>query len=134
MDKKVLGITYNSTLGLEFSYFKKPILVGGNIHYTDAGAAMKIHSQEEYFNLIENPEPLFEYPIKNFDLIEDYAYFYFFKLIIPIPFIKKDVWLGYCIDWSVLSNYEEFIKKDRVMNYMARSIIDKQMVLYPDDI
>ncbi|MFH1772638.1 MAG: hypothetical protein ABH872_07475 [Candidatus Omnitrophota bacterium] len=134
MEKECVGITYNGTTGLEHSFFQKPILVGGDISYVDAGAAMKINSRQEYFNFIINPQPLYEYPRQNFDLIERYAYFYYFKLIVPIPFFKKDVWLGHCVDWDKLSDYENFVRKDKVMNHIAASIIRKQAVVCPEDV
>lgn len=124
MDNGCIGITYYGTVGLEHSFFKKPILVGGNIHYVEAGAAYKIKSKEEYFQLIDNPEPLVQFPVKNYDTIERYAYHYFFRPSIRTPFYRDDVWLGHCIDWNVLKNYNEFIENDKTMNHIANSILN----------
>jgi hypothetical protein len=128
MDKGCVGITYYGTVGLEYSFFKKPVIVGGNIHYTKVGAAYKIKSRDEYFRLIDNPEQLHEYPFDNFELIEKYAYHYYFAGNIRIPFYKKEQWLGHCIDWDVLENYKYFIENDKTMSHIVHAILDKKDV------
>ncbi|MBP6919663.1 MAG: hypothetical protein KBC23_01555 [Candidatus Omnitrophica bacterium] len=133
MEKGCIGITFYGTVGLEHSYFKKPVLVGGDIHYADIGAAYKIRSKDEYFRLLEDPSPLYDYPVKNHDLIERYAYHYYFRPNIRIPFIRDDVFfLGHCIDWDVLKNYEDFIRNNKVVNRIARLMIDNKSVVNVD--
>jgi hypothetical protein len=133
MDLGCIGITYYGTVGLEHSYFKKPVIVGGDIHYADIGAVLKIKSKEDYFKLLSDPSPLFSYPVKNFSLIEKYAYHYYFRPNIRIPFIREDVFfLGHCIDWGVLNDYEDFVENNAVMNHIAKSIIDNKPVVNLD--
>ena len=128
-DKGCILITYNGTVGLECSYFKKPVLVGGNSHYVEAEAAFRVNSREEYFDCIKDPKKLYDFPVNNSDLIEKYGYFYYFRLPFEIPFLRKDMWLGHWIDWDKLSNYEEFIKNDASMNHLAQAIIDKRSIV-----
>jgi len=124
MDKGCIGITYFGTVGLEYSFFKKPVLVAGNTHYTDPGVVYKIKSKNEYFQLIDNPDPLYIFPHASYDIIEKYAYHYIFRQNMRIPFYKDDMWLGHCIDWEVLKNYKYFIENDKAMNHIVNSILN----------
>jgi len=132
MDKGCIGLVFNGTTGLEHSYFKKPVLVAANIHYVNAGAALKANTREEYFNLIKNPEPLFKFIEDNYEIIEKYAYHYYFKQQLPIPFFRDDVFLGHCINWSVLKDYKDFIENDSIMTHVTRSILEGRPVVNPD--
>lgn len=123
MDKGLIGITYNGTVGIEHAYFKKPIIVAGKIHYAEAGIVPKVSSKDEYFNLIDNPERLISYANDNWELIEKQCYYYYFLTMIDIPFYRKDRWLGHCINWEILSDYQSFIEKDSTMNRLANDII-----------
>ena len=132
MDKGCIGITYFGTVGLESSFFKKPVLVGANTHYTKAGVVYKIKSQKEYFKLIDDPQPLYKFSHEKYYVIEKYAYHYFFRQSLRIPFYREDKWLGHCIDWDVLSNYKDFIENDKTMNHIALSILNNKNVVRID--
>lgn len=124
MGKDIIGITYNGSVGMESSYFKKPVLVAGNIHYVSAGIVPSIKSKEAYFRLIDEPGPLYQFPLNNWDIIEKYCYFYYFINIMDIEFFRKDVFRGHCINWEVLNSYDEFIKTNKSLNDLGRSIVE----------
>lgn len=123
MDNDLIGITYNGTVGIEHAYFKKPIIVAGNIHYAEAGIVPKVSSIDEYLSLIDNPERLVNYANDNWDIIEKSCYYYYFLTMIDIPFYMKNRWLGHCINWEILKDYQSFIEKDLTMNRLANDII-----------
>lgn len=123
MDNDCIGIVFTSVSGLEHSFFKKPVIVAGEIHYARAGAVLRIKSKEEYFSLLNNPRPLYDFIEHNYGTIERYAYYYYFRQQVKIPFYRDDVWLGHCIDWKKLSDYKRFITQDETMNSIAKSII-----------
>jgi hypothetical protein len=130
MDKDCIGIAFSSTVGLEYSYFRKPVIVAANIHYKFAGAVHTIKTREEYFSLIESPEPLYYFLENNYHIIERYAYYYYFGQQVRIPFFRDDMYfIGHPIDWNVLKNYEEFIANDKNIKHVAQSIIDKKSVV-----
>lgn len=129
MDNDCVGIVYTSTSGLEHNFFKKPVLVAGEIHYARAGAALGIRSREEYFSLLENSQPLYDFIKNNYNTIERYAYYYYFKQQVKIPFYRHDVWLGHCIDWEPLSDYKSFISTNETMNSIAKAIIQGRHVM-----
>ncbi|MFA5089116.1 MAG: hypothetical protein WC552_08820 [Candidatus Omnitrophota bacterium] len=133
MDKGCIGITYFGTVGLESSFFRKPVLVGGNTHYTKAGVVYRVRSKREYFQLIDNPEPLRAFPGDHYELIERYAYHYFFSQSIRIPFYRDDTWLGHCIHWDVLSNYKDFVENDKTLNHIVRSVLCNEHIVNPDE-
>jgi len=132
MDNDCIGVVFTSTSGLEHNFFKKPVLVAGKIHYAMAGAALRIRSREEYFSLLENPQPLYDFIENNYNTIERYAYYYYFTQQVKIPFYKDDVWLGHCIDWRPLSDYKRFITSDETMNSIAKAIIEGRHVMSID--
>jgi hypothetical protein len=132
MDNGCIGVVFTSTSGLEHSYFRKPVIVAGEIHYARAGAALRIRSRQEYFRLLEDPAPLMDFIKNNYNIIERYAYYYYFRQQIKIPFYRDDVWLGHCIDWKPLSDYERFITHDRTMNSIAKAIIEGRHVMSID--
>lgn len=132
MDNGCTGVVFTSTSGLEHSFFKKPVLAAGEIHYARAGAALRIKSKQEYFGLLADPKPLYDFPGKNYDTIERYAYYYYFRQQVRIPFYRDDVWLGHCIDWTRLADYAGFIKNDRTMNGVAEAIVGRHHVMSLD--
>lgn len=129
MDNNCIGIVYTGTSGLEHNFFKKPVLVAGEIHYARAGAALHIRSRDEYFSLLENPRPLYDFIKNNYNTIERYAYYYYFRQQVKIPFYKDDVWLGHCINWKPLADYKHFIGTDETMNGIAKAIIERRHVM-----
>ena len=129
MQQNCIGLVFSSTAGLEYSYFKKPVLVAANIHYKYANAVLPVNSKEEYYDIIKTPQPLFDFVDNNFDIIEKYAYHFYYMQQVSMPFFRKDLFLGHCVDWSVIEKYEEFIEKDEVMNHIARSIINGEHVV-----
>lgn len=132
MDSNCIGIVFTSTSGLEHNYFKKPVLTAGEIHYARAGAALRIISRQEYFDLLTDPQPLYDFIEKNYSIIERYAYYYYFRQQVKIPFYKDDVWLGHCIDWKLLSDYKNFIGADEAMNSITEAIIEGRHVMSLD--
>jgi len=133
MDKGCIGIIFSSTVGLEHSYFKKPVITAANIHYKFAGVVPIIERKEEYFRLIEEPQPLYHFIENNYNIIERYAYYYYFRQQVRIPFFRDDMYCtGHPIDWNVLRNYEQFIANDKNMKHIAESIIDKKSVVSPN--
>lgn len=129
MEHDCVGIVFTSTSGLEHGFFKKPVLAAGEIHYARAGAALRVSSKEEYFRLLEQPQPLFDFVENNYAVIERYAYYYYFRQQVRIPFYKDDVWLGHCIDWAPLSDYARFVREDETMSSVAEAIIAKRHVM-----
>jgi len=132
MDNDCIGIVFTSVSGLEHNFFKKPVLVAGEIHYARAGAALRIKSKEEYFNLLDNPRPLYGFIEHNYSTIERYAYYYYFRQQVRIPFYRDDVWLRHCIDWKILSDYKRFVTSDKTMHSIAKSIIEGGHVMSID--
>lgn len=132
MDSGCTGVVFTSTSGLEHGFFRKPVLAAGEIHYARAGAALRIKSKQEYFDLLADPEPLYDFPDRNYEVIERYAYYYYFRQQVRIPFYRDDVWLGHCIDWKPLADYERFIENDRTMNSVAEAIVGKRHVMSLD--
>lgn len=132
MDNDCIGIVFTSVSGLEHNFFKKPVLVAGEIHYARAGAALRIKSKEEYFSLLDSPRSLYDFIEHNYSTIERYAYYYYFRQQVRIPFYKDNVWLRHCIDWKILSDYRHFIASDKTMNSIAKAIIEGGHVMSID--
>lgn len=123
----IVSITYDGTIGLELGTLGLPAIVVSETHYGTAGVAKKIETKEDYFNLIENPNELIEFAKKNINLAKKYAYFYFFKSMVRVPFYRNDRWST--IDWSKIN--KELFKEDSNLIKICRRIINNQDVINP---
>jgi len=122
-------LVFNGTTGLELATQGIPILAGGNAHYVDAGVVRKIETVEEYLGLLDNPVELFEIARKNQKLAKKYAYFYFLRLGIRIPFYRGDVWGD--IDWAAMKKINEILDNDGTVMHICKRIIGKEDIVLP---
>lgn len=129
MDKAVLSITYDGTIGLELALLGLPVLVAGDSHYKEAGVVKKIETLSEYYNLIENPEELVLFAKSHIELAKKYAYFYFFKSMVRVPFYSEDKWSE--IDWSKLKNIDELFSPENDFMKICEKIANKQDIVAP---
>ena len=133
MEKNCIALTFYGTVGLEFAYFKKPALYASSIFYTKANAGIEPTSKEQYFGLLRNPEPLYTFVEENHETIKRFAYHYLFRRNLRVPFYLQDkVWLGNCIDWSLLADYPGLIKNDPIIKHISQSILEGKDVVNQD--
>lgn len=124
-----IGITFNGTIALEMATRGMPVLVTGDSHYKDAGVVYEIKTLKEYLNLFDNPKKLISFAKNNIELAKKYAYFYFLKLPIKIPFYSEDKWST--INWKCLSNPEEVLTDNSNIIKICRKIIENKDVVNP---
>lgn len=122
-------LTFNGTIGLELATQKTPVLVAGSCHYKDAGVVYNIKTFEEYLNLLDNPEKLISFAKANVKLAKKYAYFYFFKSLIRIPFYRDDRWSA--MDWGIVQNTEKLLDDTGPIVQVCRKIINGEDIVNP---
>lgn len=83
------GITLFGTMGAELPILGKPIISGGEAHFSDKGFTIDAKSKEEYFELLKNISNLNKLSIEQIDLARKYAFSYFVQRQIPINIIEK---------------------------------------------
>ncbi len=86
-------------------------------------------SKKEYKELIDNPKELISFAKNNVKLAKKYAYFYFLKLSIKIPFYREDKWST--IDWKTLSDVDKLLDTDSQIIKICQKIKNREDVLNP---
>jgi hypothetical protein len=122
-------LTFNGTIGLELATRATPVLIAGTSHYSDAGVVYKVNDLQEYLELLANPRKLISFAKNNVRLAKKYAYFYFFKLLIRIPFYRDDRWS--VIDWKSMANIEKLLADDSNVIKVCQKIINGEDVVNP---
>lgn len=127
--KDTIALTYNGTIGMELAAMGAPVLLSAYTRYREAGAVLEVKTLEEYMNLLENPEKLFLFAKNHIELAKKYAYFYFFKLFVRVPFYKDSEWSA--LDWNFINNQEKMFGKDSNVMKICQKIMNKEDVLEP---
>jgi len=124
-----VGIVFNGGLGLELAFAGIPVLVAADSHYRDAGIVYKVKTLEEYLSLLDFPEPLISFAKDNHELAKKYAYFYFFKGMIRIPFYRNDKWST--IDWKVVRDTEKLLADSSPIIKICKKVMNKEDIVAP---
>ena len=128
MSPDVISITYDGTIGLEVAVLGFPVLVAGDSHYREAGVVKKLETLDEYYKLLENPGELVSFARSHIELAKKYAYFYFFKSMVRVPFYREDKWS--VIDWKKIASEKLFSKENDFMK-ICEKIAEKQDIINP---
>ena len=118
---KAVGITYNGTIGLELATQGLPVLVAGRCHYTDAKIIYPIQTKEHYLYTLNDTTQLVDFTQKNLMQIKKYAYFYFCKTPIKIPFFRHNKWAT--IDWKQVRDINKLLDENRKITKMAQKMV-----------
>jgi hypothetical protein len=124
-----IGLVFNGGLGVELAFLGIPVLASANSHYRDADIVYKVESLDGYLKLLENPQPLFIFAKENVQLAKKYAYFYFFKGMIRIPFYKNDIWSK--LDWKKIKDTDNLFSKDSPIIKICQRIIGREDIIAP---
>ena len=125
----IICLVFNGTTGLELATQGIPVLAGGKAHYIYAGVVINIKTKGEYLSHIENPERLREFGRQNQKLAKKYAYFYFHKLMIRMPFYQGTTWGD--IDWDALRRMDEILDDNGTIMNICRRLADREDVVLP---
>lgn len=126
---ETICLTYDGTIGLELALLGFPVLAVAETHYRDTGVVKRIKSLDEYFKLLEDPAELIAFGKSHIELARKYAYFYFFKLMVRIPFYKDDKWST--LDWKKIKDADALLSEEGSVIKICKKIINKQDVLWP---
>ena len=81
-------IIYNTKAGVEMASMGVPVIVAGEAWVRGKGFAIDVSSPEDYFRILDGlPLPEAMTPERR-ALADKYAYHFFFRRMIPLPFIK----------------------------------------------
>lgn len=125
----IVCITFNGTIGIESAVLGIPVLTVAKVHYKEAGIVKAISSQQEYFSLLKDSKELFDFARDHIDLAKKYAYFYFFKTMVRIPFYSDGQWS--IMDWKKIKDINNVLAEDGNIIKICNRIINKGDVLWP---
>ncbi|MBI3335395.1 MAG: hypothetical protein HY001_02760 [Candidatus Portnoybacteria bacterium] len=127
---RMIGLTFCGSLGLELPCMGIPaIAVAQKMHYGQAGIVYPIKTAKEYFALLQNPEDLISFTKKNLAKTKKYAYFYYFKSLIWIPFYREDAWST--LDWSVMRDMDKLLSGDSPIIKICKKLMQKEDIVAP---
>lgn len=122
-----VGITLFGTMGAELPILGKPVISGGEAHFSNKGFTIDAKSKEEYFNLLKNIGSIKPIPEEQVVLARRYAYSYFIQRQIPINIVdKKEGHFGN-IDLKRMKNL--IPGNDLIMDAICRSILEGKDVI-----
>jgi hypothetical protein len=84
-----VGITLFGTMGAELPILGKPVISGGEAHFTGKGFTIDAKSREEYFELLKNIPSIPKLTQDKIDIARKYGYSYFIQRQIPITVINR---------------------------------------------
>lgn len=129
LTEKTIGLVFNGSLGLDLANLGIPVLVVADIHYKDALTVYPVQSLEDYLALLKNPLPLFAFAKRHVKLAKKYAYFYYYKIMMRIPFYRDDKWSE--IDWEVMNNSKKMLALSSSLMKVAKAVITRRDILNP---
>ena len=84
-----VGITLFGTMGAELPVLGKPVVSGGEAHFSGKGFTIDAKTKEEYFDLMKNAASIERPDPEQIALARQYAYSYFIQRQIPINIVNK---------------------------------------------
>ena len=122
-----VGITLFGTMGAELPILGKPVISGGEAHFSNKGFTIDAKSREEYFSLLKNINTIELLKKDQIDIARRYAYSYFIERQIPINIVNKSEGHFGNIDLKKLDHLKP--GKDLIMDAICESILEGKDVI-----
>ena len=122
-----VGITLFGTMGAELPILGKPVISGGEAHFSNKGFTIDAKSREEYFSLLKNINTIELLKKDQIDIARRYAYSYFIERQIPINIVNKSEGHFGNIDLKKLDHLKP--GKDLIIDAICESILEGKDVI-----
>ncbi|MEO8664521.1 MAG: hypothetical protein ABI462_03405 [Ignavibacteria bacterium] len=122
-----IGITLFGTMGAELPILGKPVISGGEAHFSNKGFTIDARSKAEYFGLLKNIGSIMPPEKKQIEIARQYGYSYFIQRQIPINLINKEEGHFGNIDLKKIDHLKP--GKDLIMEAICNSIIEGNDVI-----
>lgn len=122
-----VGITLFGTMGAELPILGKPVISGGEAHFSNKGFTIDAKSKEEYFHLLKNIAEIDFLKKDQIDIARQYGYSYFIQRQIPINIVNKSEGHFGNIDINKLDHL--LPGNDLIMDAICESILEGKDVI-----
>jgi len=124
MDQARVGAVYGSTVGLEMVLRGRPVVVSGLAHYGDLGFTDVAGDEPTLWRALERlcGDPLREEEVgRRRELAERYAWVFFFRQMVPLPWLHESEIGRPTIDRRALE--QELTRRDSDTNQVLDFIV-----------
>lgn len=125
-------LIYNTKTGIEVSSMGIPTIVAGEAWIRNKGFSLDADSPQEYFTLLDKLPLASGLDDDQLQLAKKYAFHFFFRRMIPLPFITQGKNGGFGLD---LSTIEDLKSGNHLgLDVICDGILENQPFIYPAEL
>lgn len=121
-------IIYNTKTGIEIASMGLPVIVAGEAWIRNKGFSVDASNQAEYFRILDDAQNLDELDSASLELARKYAYHFFFRRMIPLPFIKSGEKFEFSLELNSINQLVEGSSKG--LDCVCNGILNKTPFIY----
>jgi hypothetical protein len=123
-------LIYGTKMGVELTAVGIPVIVAGEAWIKNKGLTLDAHSPEEYDALLDRLPLRHRLEPEVVDRALKYAYHFFFRRMMPLPFLKK-VASGLFFTPDIASVDALAEGRDQALDVMCEAILQQRPFIYP---
>ncbi len=122
-------IIYNTKTGIEISSMGLPVLVAGEAWIRNKGFSLDATNREGYFRLLDRLPLKERLSEDKLILARKYAFHFFFRRMIPLPFITSPEKFKFSLEITDLNELMQ--GRDQGLDVICDGILNNRPFIYP---